>query len=89
MRLVRSLGPRWDEINERHIAVISAAVAGAGGIVVRTEGDAVFAAFPEAIAAVAAAADAQRALAAEPWPPDADDPGPDGPPHRRGAPGRR
>ena len=72
MRLVRSLGPRWDEINERHVAVISAVVAGAGGTVVRTEGDAVFAAFPEAIAAVDAAADAQRALAAEPWPPDAD-----------------
>ena len=41
-----------------------------GGITVRTEGDALFAAFPEAIAAVEAAAEAQRAVATEEWPDD-------------------
>ena len=39
-----------------------------GGVVIRTEGDATFAAFPEAIAAVAAAAEAQKALTGEVWP---------------------
>ena len=35
---------------------------------IRTEGDATFAAFPEAIAAVAAAAEAQKGLTGEVWP---------------------
>ena len=71
MGLARSLGPRWDELNARHIGLIDAAIVAHGGTTVRTEGDAVFAVFPEAIAAVSAAADAQRTLAAEPWPADA------------------
>ena len=89
MRLARGLGPRWDEVNARHIHLICAVIAKAGGTIVRTEGDAIFAVFPEAIAAVAAAADAQRALTAEPWPEDGTDPRPDGTPHRRGASVRR
>lgn len=72
MRLAARLGDRWDEVNEQHLARIRAAVSARGGAVVRTEGDAVFAAFPETNAAVAAAIDAQRAILAHPWPPDAD-----------------
>lgn len=68
MRLTRSVGPAWDALNERHLSIIGAAVASHEGIVVRTEGDAVFAVFAEAGAAVAAALDAQRALTGEPWP---------------------
>lgn len=68
MRLARTLGREWDDLNARHTEVIGRSVLAAGGTIVRTEGDAVFAVFPEAIVAVSAAADAQRVLAAEPWP---------------------
>ena len=68
MGLARTLGTAWDEIVQRHLELIGAAVAAHGGTVIRTEGDAVFAGFPEAIAAVAAAVEIQRALAAETWP---------------------
>lgn len=64
----RELGLRWDTVNDEHLRLVRSAVDAAGGVVVRTEGDAVFAAFPEARAAVAAAIDAQRALSAHPWP---------------------
>ena len=50
--------------------MIRGAVEAHGGVPVRTEGDAMFAAFEEAGAAVAAAVDAQRALAAHAWPED-------------------
>ena len=60
MVLARALGERWDSLNRRHLDLIGRAVAAHGGITVRTEGDALFAAFPEAIAAVEAAAEAQR-----------------------------
>jgi predicted ATPase/class 3 adenylate cyclase len=68
MELTHRLGARWDEVNARHLACIRDAVGANGGVIVRTEGDAVFAAFDEAGAAVRAAVDAQRRLAAEPWP---------------------
>ncbi|MFL5673731.1 MAG: ATP-binding protein [Chloroflexota bacterium] len=68
MRHARALGADWDAVNDRHIALLRRAVTDRGGSIVRTEGDAVFAVFPEAVAAVNAAADAQRALSAEPWP---------------------
>lgn len=71
MALARSLGERWDELNRRHLALIGQAVSDHGGTVIRTEGDALFAVFPEAVAAVEAAAEAQRALTTEPWPDDA------------------
>jgi predicted ATPase/class 3 adenylate cyclase len=70
MALARALGPRWDELNRRHLELIGRAVDDHGGTVIRTEGDALFAAFPEAIAAVAAAADAQRAVTRGAWPDD-------------------
>jgi predicted ATPase/class 3 adenylate cyclase len=71
MELARRLGPRWDATNGDHLRRITDAVLHRGGRIVRTEGDAVFAAFAEAGAAVAAAIDAQRALADHPWPDDA------------------
>jgi predicted ATPase/class 3 adenylate cyclase len=71
MALARGLGARWDDLNRRHLELIGRAVAAHGGVTIRTEGDALFAAFPEAIAAVEAAAEAQRAIATEPWPADA------------------
>ncbi len=71
MSLARTTGERWDAINAAHLALISTAVGAQGGVRVRTEGDAFFGVFSEAGAAVAAAIEAQRALAAEPWPADA------------------
>jgi class 3 adenylate cyclase len=57
----------------RHDALIEAEVAGHEGTVVRPrgEGDSRFAVFARASDAVAAAAALQRALSAEPWPPEA------------------
>jgi predicted ATPase/class 3 adenylate cyclase len=71
MRLMRELGAAWDSLNATHLGIIRTAIANHGGIAVRTEGDAVFAVFPEARAAVAAAIAAQQALAAHDWPPGA------------------
>jgi predicted ATPase/class 3 adenylate cyclase len=68
MGLARALGARWDAVNESHMGLIRSSVEEHGGISVRTEGDAVFAVFPEARSAVAAAVDAQRALAEHEWP---------------------
>jgi predicted ATPase/class 3 adenylate cyclase len=72
MRLVRELGAAWDVVNAEHMDLIREAVDGHGGVIVRSEGDAVFAVFPEARAAVAAATDAQRALVEHSWPVGAD-----------------
>ena len=54
----------------RHDALIEGTVARLGGALVRPrgEGDSRFAVFARASDAVAAAAEVQRALAAEPWP---------------------
>jgi predicted ATPase/class 3 adenylate cyclase len=68
MRLMRDHGSAWDEVNATHMGLIRRAVDDHGGVVVRTEGDAMFAVFPEARKAVSAAIAAQRALAAHPWP---------------------
>jgi predicted ATPase/class 3 adenylate cyclase len=70
MRLAHDLGARWDQVNATHLGLIRRAVDAHGGICVRTEGDAFFGVFPEAGAAVAAAIEAQRALAAYAWPVD-------------------
>lgn len=71
MGLTRRLGTRFDELNERHQAIVRDAVATHGGRVVRTEGDAFFVVFDQAPAAVRAAAEIQRLMTAEPWPEDA------------------
>src|SRR5439155_16836710 len=53
---------------ERHDAILRRAIEAAGGYVFRTEGDAFRAVFSYAPQALAAALQAQRAIAAEPWP---------------------
>ena len=68
MALAQALGSAWDEVNAAHLDMLRTAVQDHGGVCVRTEGDAVFAAFPEAGAAVRAAIDGRRAVAAGPWP---------------------
>jgi predicted ATPase/class 3 adenylate cyclase len=51
----------------RHDAILRGAISRHGGVLYKTIGDAVQAAFSTSPAAVAAALEAQRALAAEPW----------------------
>jgi predicted ATPase/class 3 adenylate cyclase len=68
MRLVRALGPAWDAVNGTHMGLVRRAIDAHGGTVVRTEGDAIFAVFPEARAGVAAAVAAQRAIGGHAWP---------------------
>jgi predicted ATPase/class 3 adenylate cyclase len=65
-RLLEELGDRYAEVLAEHRRVIRDAVEGRGGVEVDTQGDAVFAAFARAGDAAAAAAEAQRALAAGP-----------------------
>jgi predicted ATPase/class 3 adenylate cyclase len=67
-RLVQELGPRWQQVLEEHNRVMREAIRGAGGMDVRTEGDAVFAVFQSALAAVSAAVAAQRGIASATWP---------------------
>ncbi|MFN2520049.1 MAG: adenylate/guanylate cyclase domain-containing protein [Candidatus Limnocylindria bacterium] len=67
-RLVQRFGAGFREIVEEHARRIRAALAAAGGVEVRTIGDAFFVVFPTADGAVAAAIDAQRSLAEAPWP---------------------
>lgn len=52
---------------ERHNAVLHGAIVSHGGYHFKTVGDAYQAAFPDPSSALAAAVDAQRVLAAEPW----------------------
>ena len=70
MVLARELGDAWDRLNATHIALLRDAVVRHDGVAVRTEGDALFAAFPEAGAAVLAAIDGQRAVSEQTWPDD-------------------
>jgi predicted ATPase/class 3 adenylate cyclase len=67
-RLERAVGSAaWSEMVARHDGLLRAAIEVHGGIVVKTEGDAFFAAFAAPEDAVAAAAAAQRAVAGETW----------------------
>jgi predicted ATPase/class 3 adenylate cyclase len=68
-RLLERLGDKYGAVLQRHRDVLTAAFTVHGGVVVDTEGDAMFAAFDKPTAAVAAAIDAQRAILAETWPP--------------------
>ncbi|HET7703722.1 MAG TPA: adenylate/guanylate cyclase domain-containing protein [Candidatus Limnocylindrales bacterium] len=71
-RLAQALpADRWEALLDRHRQLIRTAVAAHGGVEVMTEGDGFFLAFPRTAAAIAAVVQAQRALAAEPWPDDA------------------
>jgi len=64
--LLRDLGDAYAEALAEHRRIVREAVATHGGIEVDTRGDAFFIAFSRASDAVAAAAEAQRALAAGP-----------------------
>jgi predicted ATPase/class 3 adenylate cyclase len=59
---------RYRKLLEAYRGIMDAAVAGHGGVVVRTEGDSHFCAFQQAPEALAAAFDAQLALATYDWP---------------------
>ena len=67
-RVLETLGEGYRPVLERHHALLREAIMAGEGTEVSTEGDAFFAVFPSAPKAVAAAAQAQRALAAGPWP---------------------
>ena len=58
---------RWAAIVARHDALLRAAIENAGGVVVKTEGDAFFAAFADPADAIAAIVAGQRAVAAAPF----------------------
>jgi predicted ATPase/class 3 adenylate cyclase len=66
--LLEQLGPAWGATLDAHHELLRSAIEGAGGQQVNTSGDAVFAVFARPPDAVAAAAAAQRALAAAEWP---------------------
>ncbi|GGI46560.1 putative ATPase/class 3 adenylate cyclase [Agromyces flavus] len=67
-RLLEAAADRWPALLADHDRLLRGAIAEHGGTVVKTEGDGFFAAFSSAVDAVAAAVDAQRALAANEWP---------------------
>ena len=69
-RLLERLGAGFPLVLETHHAILRGAIEGNGGVEVSTEGDAFFAVFPSAIAAVRATVEAQRALALATWPED-------------------
>jgi predicted ATPase/class 3 adenylate cyclase len=58
----------WATIVARHDQLLRGAIESNGGVVVKTEGDAFFAAFDRPEAAARAAVAAQRAVATEAWP---------------------
>jgi DNA-binding NarL/FixJ family response regulator/class 3 adenylate cyclase len=66
--LLRELGERYGELLEDHRRLLRGIVAGHGGREVDTIGDGSFAAFPTARDGIAAAVDAQRAMAGHEWP---------------------
>jgi predicted ATPase/class 3 adenylate cyclase len=67
-RLLQRLGDRYREVVDRHGRILREAIASGGGTEVHTEGDSFFAVFPTPAGALAAAVQAQRALATHPWP---------------------
>jgi predicted ATPase/class 3 adenylate cyclase len=68
--LAERLGDRWPTLLGEHNRILREAFSARGGVELGAEGDALFVAFTSAGDAAAAAADAQRALAAHGWPPD-------------------
>jgi YVTN family beta-propeller protein len=66
--LLKELGSRYGEVLSEHQRILREAFAAHGGHEVDTQGDSFFVAFRRAKDAVAAAVDAQRDLAAHPWP---------------------
>lgn len=70
-RMVQALGDAWVPVLEEHDRILSDAITGNGGIVVKTEGDSFFAVFPAPVDALHAALRAQHALMEHNWAPDA------------------
>jgi predicted ATPase/class 3 adenylate cyclase len=66
--LLKRAGDRYAALLERHRQLVRAAIAAHAGIELGTEGDSFFVVFSAATDGVTAAVEAQRALAAEPWP---------------------
>src|SRR5919204_2446446 len=66
-RLLHALGDRYTDAVTQHRELLREAFASHGGVEVDTQGDAFLASFSRAQDAVAAAADAQRALASHRW----------------------
>ena len=62
-QLVGRLGEAWPRLLDAHFALMRAAVAANGGTWISSEGDSVFAVFPSVRQAIAAAVQAQRAMA--------------------------
>jgi predicted ATPase/class 3 adenylate cyclase len=72
-RLLETLGSdAYTKVLERQAAIMRAAIEAHGGVEEGTEGDSFFVVFDSAVEAVKAAVEAQRALAAEAWPPGVD-----------------
>ncbi len=71
-RLLRQLRDRYGDVLADHRLLLRAAFAAYGGQEIGTEGDSFFIVFRRARDAVAAAADAQRALTEHTWPADAE-----------------
>jgi class 3 adenylate cyclase len=67
-RLLQELGDEYGDVARDHRRIVREAFGARGGSEVDTQGDAFFFSFPRASDAVAAAVDAQRALAAHTWP---------------------
>ncbi len=67
-RLVEWLGERYRDVQGCHDTILRAAFEEGDGVEVSTEGDSFFAVFPTPAGAVRAAVQAQRELAATPWP---------------------
>ena len=67
-QLLKRLRERYEQALAEHDRILRRAIADAGGRIVDTQGDAFFAAFPRAHAAIAAAVAAQRSLAETQWP---------------------
>jgi class 3 adenylate cyclase len=67
-RLLQRLGARYADMLAEHQRLLQAAWADHDGVEVVTQGDSFFVVFPRATDALAAAAQAQRALAAHAWP---------------------
>ena len=66
--LLKRLGDGWPGVLERQRALLREAIDAGGGVVVDCQGDAMFAAFRSAAAAVSAAVRAQTHMAREAWP---------------------
>jgi predicted ATPase/class 3 adenylate cyclase len=71
-RLLQTCGDEYPLLIARHHELLREAVSVHGGVEVMTEGDSFFVVFRNPAAAVAAAVNAQRSIAAETWPANSD-----------------